>query len=696
ILFVIVLGKLAYVQFVQGSDLQQKAEELRTRDLSVAAKRGTIFDRNGSKLAISVTADSIAANPTEVKKANKAEDTATFLSKVLEMPYDTVYKKITSNNSFVWVKRKADFSVAEEIKMADLPGISIVGETQRFYPKEMLAAHVLGFSGIDNQGLEGIEFSRNDDLSGIAGNITGEYDARNHEIPQASHEYTPAQDGYDLILTIDENIQYFCERELDRLMSSEGAPKRASILMMNPNTGEILAMANRPAYDPNNYQKYDAAALRNMLVSDSYEPGSTFKIFTSAVALEENVVRVSDNFYDPGYVKVGSETIKCWRSYRPHGSQSFAEIIQNSCNPGFVQVGLRIEDKEKGLFYKYIKAFGFGKTTDVELSGEASGIMIKEENLKKINIATISIGQGIAVTPMQMVTGVSAVANGGTLLKPQLVYQVKDKEGNIIKDFAPQPVRQVISQETSSTLLSLLEGVVSKGTASQAYIEGYRVGGKTGTAQKAGAGGYLQGKYIASFLGVAPVDDPQIVCLVMLDEPQGYLYQGGQVAAPVFKTVVEDTLHYLGIVPQFSGNKNNNKKNTEVKKVVVPDLTNVDANKAVKALELIGLKAQTQGSGSIVSSQTPVGFSTVEAGTKVILRLVNPSGNNAKITVPDLTGKRLREATELLGLMGLELSATGNSGEAYDQSPVPGEEVVPGSTVSAKFSETSNTQSSGP
>lgn len=694
IMLLAVLGKLAYVQFVQGSDLQQKAEELRTRDLAVSADRGTIYDRNGSKLAISVTADSIAANPTEVKKAKNAEDTATFLSQTLDLKYEDVLGRITSKSSFVWVKRKADFDKAEIIKAADLDGISIVNETRRYYPKNMLACHVLGFAGIDNDGLEGIEHSYNDALAGVAGRITAEYDAHNQEIQQGKSEYTPAKDGYDIMLTIDENIQYFCERELDRLMAAEGAPKKAAILMMNPNTGEILALAGRPGYDPNNYQQYASSDMRNILVSDSYEPGSTFKIITAAVALEENVVKLSDTFYDPGYIKVGVETIRCWRSHNPHGLQTFPEIIQNSCNPGFVQVGLRIEDKSKGLFYKYIRAFGYGKTCGIDLSGEASGIMIAEENLKRINIATIAIGQGIAVTPIQMVSAVSAVANGGTLLKPQLVYQVKDQEGNIIQDFEVQKVRQVISEETSKTVVGLLEKVVSEGTASKAYIEGYRVGGKTGTAQKAGAGGYIVGKYVASFIGVAPVDDPQIVCLVILDEPSGYLYQGGQVAAPVFKTVVEDTLHYLGVVPEFSKEKNSAGSN-QAKKIELPDFTNVNANNAVKALKILGFEPQTSGSGSVVKSQTPAGNATIKSGTTVLLRLGEVSGSG-KITVPDLTGMRLGESTQLLGCMGLSISAAGNSGEAYEQDPIPGKEVVAGTVISVKFCEPDTAANSGP
>ncbi|MEG1501713.1 MAG: penicillin-binding transpeptidase domain-containing protein, partial [Clostridiales bacterium] len=354
--------------------------------------------------------------------------------------------------------------------------------------------------------------AKNAELSGKAGSIVGEFDSLNREIPQADSVFNPPVDGNDLVLTIDENIQFFCERELDKVMAGEHPPKGASVIMMNPKTGEILAMANRPAYDPNERQKYQSSDFRNFLVNDAYEPGSTFKIITSAVALEEDVVTPESRFYDPGYKIVGSAKINCWRSYNPHGSQSFREVMQNSCNPCFVETGLRIEEKEKGLFYKYIKAFGYGQPTGICLSGESAGLMIKEENLLPVNIGTISIGQGISVTPLQMVSAVSAVVNGGTLLKPQLIRQVKDKDGNIVQDFAPQEVRRVISKETSKTVCSMLESVVTEGTAWRAYVPGYRVGGKTGTAQKPGKGGYLPDKYVVSFLGVVPMDDPQLVC----------------------------------------------------------------------------------------------------------------------------------------------------------------------------------------
>ncbi|MCL2678261.1 MAG: penicillin-binding protein 2, partial [Clostridiales bacterium] len=592
--FVVIFFRLGYIQIVKGSEWQARAANLRTKELSIPATRGVIYDRNGVSLAVSRGTESIAVYPPEIQRSKKAVEIATTLSEILEIPYDKVYAALTSGRAFEWIKRKATFEQAKAIREANLPGIVLIEEPQRYYPQGTLAAHVLGFAGIDNQGLEGIEKYFDNILSGTPGSITIEQDAKGREIPQSVHKFTPAVDGSSIVLTIDATIQYFCERELDGLMASADPPKSASILIMDPKTGEILAMATRPGYDPNNYQLAAAGAYRNPLLSDFYEPGSTFKIITASVALEEGVVALTDRFYDPGYIMVGKQRISCWRSYNPHGSQSFAEVMQNSCNPGFVEVGLRIESKEKGLFYKYISAFGFGEKTGISLSGESAGMMIKENKLITLDLATISIGQSIGVTPLQMVTAVSAVANGGMLLKPQIVRQVLDGDGKVVQDFEVEEVRRVISEETAKTVRELLESVVTDGTGRNAYIAGYRVGGKTGTAQKAGVGGYQQGAYVASFLGMAPVNDPRIVCLVILDEPSGYLYQGGQVAAPVFKAVVEDTLRYLGVASQQPAGSGGQSAQS-VKYVSVPNVSNLSPAAATQVLKAYGFNVQVEG-----------------------------------------------------------------------------------------------------
>ena len=694
ILLGVVFFRLAYVQIVKGDYWSTRAADSRIKEVPVVAQRGIIYDRNMKKLAVSISADSIAASPTAVVKSGQQDKTAATLAEILNMDKNSVLTKITSGRGFEWIKRKATFEQARAVLEADLPGISIVNEPQRFYPKENLAGQLLGFAGIDNQGLEGIEKAFDDILKGTDGSMLSEYDGRNNEVPQTTHRYVPAEDGNSIVLTIDESIQYFCEREIANIMSSPTPPKSVGILIMNPKTGEILAMAQSGAGDPNNRGLYDSSAFRNMLVADSYEPGSTFKIITAATALENNVVTLNDRFYDPGYHMIGSQRIRCWRYYDPHGDQSFAEALRNSCNPAFIQIGLRIEEKEKGLFYKYIRAFGFGQSTNLGLLGESSGIMIKESQLKTIDIATISIGQSIAVTPLQMVTAVSAVANGGTLLKPQIIRQIIDNDGNTVQDFAVEEVRQVISKETSDTMKMLLEEVVAKGTARNAYIEGYRVAGKTGTAQKvAPTGGYADGKYVASFIGFAPANDPQIVALILIDEPSGALYQGGQVAAPVFAAVVGDVLRYLGVPLQVSGDGTQTTSAAVEKKINVPDLTNLSQEAAKQVLSLYGLTYNIKGSGAKITGQSPAVNTEISIGGTVTLQTGTGSD---KIIVPDLTGRRLREAVDILSAMGLKISTEG-SGLVHEQNPRPGSAVSFGSSVKVTFeSEVLNPEVIGP
>jgi stage V sporulation protein D (sporulation-specific penicillin-binding protein) len=506
--FVAVVIKLVVIQFVQGNELQILAEQDRTRGMTVDAARGTIYDANGSKLAISITADSIVANPLTVQQTisdgNSLENTASFLAGALNMDYQKVHDLLSSDQSYVYISRKVDFEVSKLIQYENLPGIQVEEEMQRFYPRGTLAAHVLGAAGIDNQGLWGIEQMMDDYLSGTDGSIVGQYDALNQPLPQAESQFVEPKDGYDVYLTIDENIQYFCERDLAKLMAGENPPKQAGIIIMDPKTGKILAMACTDPYDPNNYYDYPESTWRNMLVSDSYEPGSTFKIVTASTALEEGTVNTNSSFYCPGSITVANATIRCWSNV-PHGSQTLAEAVQNSCNPAFVTIGQSIEAKQEDLFYKYIQAFGYGSTTGVDLNGEATGILQAEENVNAVEVATIAIGQGIAVTPMQMITAVSAVANDGVLLKPQIVSKVMDGS-QLISETEPEVVRQVIAPETAQLLRQLLVGVVTDGSGANAAIEGYTIAGKTGTAQKPGSGGYVDGKYVASFVGMVPAE----------------------------------------------------------------------------------------------------------------------------------------------------------------------------------------------
>ncbi|MCL1817158.1 MAG: penicillin-binding transpeptidase domain-containing protein, partial [Clostridiales bacterium] len=381
-----------------------------------------------------------------------------------------------------------------------------------------------------------------------------------------------------------------------------------------------------------------------------------------------------------GSVQIYDSKISCWRNYNPHGSQSFTEAIQNSCNPALIAIGQSLEAKEKGLFYKYIRAFGFGTPSGVDLPGEAAGLMQADDKVGPVGLATVSIGQGISVTPIQMICAVSAVANGGKLLKPQIVYQLKDGEA-IVRGFQPQQVRQVISAETAAILRDVLEEVVIGGTGRQAYIEGYRVGGKTGTAQKPGPGGYIDGKYVASFIGMAPVNDPQVVCLVFVDEPVYGYHQGSMAAAPVFKAVMEDTMRYLGVVPQITA------KDAEEDRwdmlVQMPDLRGLNSEAARDLLLHSGLKTEILGAGTMVYSQMPAAFTMVEVGSTVSIFVELDCGE--QLIVPDLRGKRLSAAAEILTAHGLKLSAEGTGGPVYEQDPPPGTPIAAGATVKVKF-----------
>ncbi|NLF80048.1 MAG: PASTA domain-containing protein [Clostridia bacterium] len=693
-LFLVVV-KLMVIQFFQGATLQAKAEEDRTRDMSVDAARGTIYDCNGDKLALSITADSIAVRPPEITALPKAErkaaaeKTAAFLAETLELDYDDVYDKVTSDQYYVYIKRKVDFELAQKIREADLPGVEIEEETQRYYPKGSLAAHVLGFAGIDNQGLEGVELTLDDWLSGSAGRIVGQYDANNNPIPQAEYEYIPPDNGFDTYLTINENIQYFCERDLANLMAGETPPKNAGIIIMQPKTGNILAMAVANTYDPNNFNDYPAAARRNFLISDSYEPGSVFKIVTLSAALEEGTVNSGSSFYCPGYVNVAGSRIGCWSTV-PHGSQNLAEAVQHSCNPAFVAIGQSIESKEKGLFYKYIKAFGLGAQTGVALSGEAKGILQDESVVNQVEIATISIGQGIAVTPLQMITAACAVANDGVLVKPQIVSRVIDGD-TVVYEQKTEEVRQIISAETAQTLRQLLVGVVTGGSGTKAAIEGYTIAGKTGTAQKAAGGGYAQGKYVASFLGMVPAEDPELVCLVIVDEPGGLFY-GSQVAAPIFQSVISDTLRYLNIPPRADAD-DGIAASQDNATVTVANVVNLPVATAIATLQKLDLNVKLSGSGSIVTAQQPAANSLARAGSTVLLT-VSAGGNEHDdlVTVPDLRGYRFAETANILSVLGLSLEADG-SGVAYAQSPDYGQRVRSGSTIKVWFDEANTVNS---
>lgn len=679
--FFLLAGRLAWLQLVKGEELRRRALEARMRDVPVEARRGTICDRHGRELAVSVSVESCYAFPPQVKKP---KETAARLAPLLKMDEARLEALLTQQQAFVWLKRKLEPEVTREIKALRLPGIGFVEESRRFYPQHTLAAHVLGYVGIDNQGLGGVEYALEKELQGERGRIVIEHDALGRAVPDALHYYIPAQQGHDVLLTIDQTVQYFVERELDKIVATY-QPRYAVIIVMDPRTGEILGMGSRPTFDPAQYQEVASEVRdRNPAVWYNYEPGSTFKIVTLAAALEEHVVNENSRFFDPGYIKVADRWIRCWYD-GGHGSQTLAEVVQNSCNPGFIQIAL---DLGRERFYKYVRAFGFGHPTGVGLPGEAEGLLIPEEKATNLNVATMAIGQSIAVTPLQLLSAVAAVANGGVLMRPQIVKVIRSRDGKVLHESHPEAVRQVISRETARQVTALLEGVIVKGTGRNAFLETYRAAGKTGTAQVVGAGGgYVQGRYVSSFVGFAPVQDPRVAILVMVAEPQGGVYYGSIVAAPAFKAVARDVLRYLG-VPEEVGLERPRQvwPPPEVREEVeVPQVVNMAPEEARRLLAQAGLGVRVRGEGNVVSLQMPVGGVKVLKGTAVVLELGPRARDGAgEVTLPDLTGLSIKEVGRLLEQMQLQLEAEG-SGVAVRQSIPPGQRVPRGTTVHVEF-----------
>ncbi len=674
--------RIFWLQFVRGTELSEKAMQNRMRDVPVESKRGIIYDRNGQELAISISSDSVYAIPAEVLASGQEEIIAQKLAEVLDMDQAALLERISKRSSFEWVKRQIEPDKSAIIRDMDLPGIDMTEESRRYYPKGTLASHVLGIAGMDNAGLEGIDYYYNDLVGGTPGRIVIEHDAANRPIPEATHKYIAPVDGANLILTIDETIQYITERELDKVFKERQA-KAATAIVMDPATGEILALANRPTFDPNKYGDYPDKNRRNWSINDAYEPGSTMKITTAAMALEEKIVDENTRFYCPGYIKVGKETIGC-PNRRAHGDQTFSEIVENSCNVGFVQVGL-----ELGLtrYFNYVEKFGFGKVTGIDLPGEAAGILVNKANAKQIDLGTMSMGQANAVTPIQLLNAVAAVANNGQRMQPHLVKQVLSNEGEIIRENQPIMVQQVVSENTADRLCLILEGEVVNGTGKNAYLEGYRCAGKTGTAQKiAPTGGYMTNEYVASFIGFAPANKPRLVCLVAVDAPQGYPYYGGWVAAPAFREIIRDSLRYLE-EPMYESKSNDSPKAAEKREqVIAPDVVNLTLAEAISTIKYRGLETKVAGTGNIVWQQTPMAGSKINKGSQVIIKMspFDEENNTGEVTVPDLQGKSMKEVASILAGLGLHLIPEGY-GLAYEQIPEAGKVITAGSSLKVKF-----------
>jgi len=617
LIFAVIEVRLGYVQFVLGGQLTSLAKDLWSRNIPFEPKRGEIVDRNGEKLATNVSAPSVFIIPRQVE--NPAE-TAQKLASVLNMPTEKAYQYVTKKEMIVRVHpegRKISDEKAQEIRSLNLKGVYIAEDSKRYYPFNSLLAHVLGFTGIDNQGLSGLELYYDRQLKGQKGYVKFYSDAKGKRMPNEVEEYMPPVDGLNLKLTIDAKIQSIIERELD-IAESKYNPDGIIAIAMNPNNGEILGMASRPTFDPTKYQHVDPKVYnRNLPIWSTYEPGSTFKIITLAAALEEKKVDLyREHFYDPGYVKVAGATLRCWKK-GGHGDQTFLEVVQNSCNPGFVELGQRLGTS---TLFEYIKKFGFGEKTGIDLAGEGSGILFQESQVGPVELATTAFGQGVSVTPIQQVAAVSAAINGGVLYTPNIAKEWIDPDtGDVVSRKTPEAKRRVISEETSKQIRAALESVVAKGTGRGAFVEGYRVGGKTGTAQKAApGGGYLTNNHIVSFIGFAPADNPQIVVYVAVDNPKGTVQFGGVVAAPIVGTIIKDSLRQLGVKPRT---KQMEKKETwlDEKFVTVPDVLGL--SKQELAEQFVNLKLDVNGDGKVVVQQSPKAGVKVKEGSTVRILL---------------------------------------------------------------------------
>lgn len=714
--FALLILRTAWHQLVRGEELSRAALEQQTSDNTVSAKRGKIYDRNFKVLASNVSVETISITPENLRKSIEnsglsVNTVANEFARILNLKSEDVSNKINKKSGFEYIKKKTEKSEADELRNYidgnKLSGVSFVEDVKRYYPYNNLASHVIGFVGDDNQGLEGIESVYNDKLSGVPGRVVTTRETAGIESGSNYESYIEAQDGYSVVLTIDEVIQSYVEKHLESARVTNKLEEGAAAIVMDVNTGDVLAMATKPDYDLNSpfeiteaiedkypgvkeelkgldgteyltrFNEIIQVVRRNKAVVDSYEPGSTFKAVVASMAIETGACTLDDVFTCGGSLKVLTETIHC-ANRSGHGTQKFAEAVQNSCNPAFIMIGQKIG---KEAFLKGSRAFGFFEKTGIELPGETEGVGFSEGNFSDVDLATSAFGQSITVTPLQMITAVSVVANGGTLYKPHLVREIVNSDNIVIEQKQPETVRQVISEETSKTMCSILESVVSKGGGKNAYLAGYRIAGKTGTSEKIPRGNQ---KYVASFIGFAPADNPKVACLVILDQPAaGMQYYGGVIAAPVVKNILEETLQYLGVEPKYSDDEKQYAENE------IPDVSGRTIDEAEKLLKESGFSIRVKGNGKNVTDQLPKAHVRLAKGGTVV---VYTDGTRAErsITVPSVKGMGAAEAAASLSNAGLNVKVKGVSGTGAavcsGQSPASGTVVEPGTIVAIDFS----------
>lgn len=724
ILLILVLGfgaavlRLTYLTTVQSSELQESAVDLQLADTTVSAKRGTIYDANGNVLAESASVWQVVMSPVNFKNDKQRQAAAKGLSEIFDLEYNDVLDDTKQQSHYVVVKRRIESDEREKVlelidtlkKDYSCSGvIQLLDDYKRYYPKNSLASSVIGFTGSDDQGLEGIEYEYDSYLSGTPGRIITAQNARGTDMPFRYEQNVESEDGNNVYLTIDETIQSICEKYMQKGVEDNNVLNKGVCIAMDVNTGAILAMVTTDGYDLNNPYELSAkdkkkikstpkkkqaeaesAALSNMwrnkAVADTYMPGSVFKMCVASAALEENLVNEKTSFTCTGSISVEGETIHC-SNISGHGTQNFVEVISNSCNPAFIQIGQMLG---AGKFRQYYQGFGFSDKTGIDLPGEAEDSFWKEGKMGGVDLAVASFGQNFTITPIQMITACAAVSNGGYVVQPHVVSKITDSKGNVIKTVDKKIKRQVISDDTSKKMNEYLEYNTERQGAAAGYISGYKVAGKTGTTEKRGVTkveSSFSEDYISSFCGYAPADDPQIAMLVFFDTPDGDAYYGSQVSSPVFINIMSEVLPYLDVKTSYTDEE------LGYVDASAGDYTGVSVDEAKTAVEADGFTATVKGNGSTVISQIPTVSSGLQKGGSIVL-YTDSDSQSETVSVPSLIGLSPDEVNDVASAYGLNVSfsgATTSSGTSSSQNIEAGTSVSPGTVITVSFADSSST-----
>lgn len=724
ILLILVLGfgaavlRLTYLTTVQSSELQESAVDLQLADTTVSAKRGTIYDANGNVLAESASVWQVVMSPVNFKNDKQRQAAAKGLSEIFDLEYNDVLDDTKQQSHYVVVKRRIESDEREKVlelidtlkKDYSCSGvIQLLDDYKRYYPKNSLASSVIGFTGSDDQGLEGIEYEYDSYLSGTPGRIITAQNARGTDMPFRYEQNVESEDGNNVYLTIDETIQSICEKYMQKGVEDNNVLNKGVCIAMDVNTGAILAMVTTDGYDLNNPYELSAkdkkkikstskkkqaeaesAALSNMwrnkAVADTYMPGSVFKMCVASAALEENLVNEKTSFTCTGSISVEGETIHC-SNISGHGTQNFVEVISNSCNPAFIQIGQMLG---AGKFRQYYQGFGFSDKTGIDLPGEAEDSFWKEGKMGGVDLAVASFGQNFTITPIQMITACAAVSNGGYVVQPHVVSKITDSKGNVIKTVDKKIKRQVISDDTSKKMKEYLEYNTERQGAAAGYISGYKVAGKTGTTEKRGVTKFessFSEDYISSFCGYAPADDPQIAMLVFFDTPDGDAYYGSQVSSPVFINIMSEVLPYLDVKTSYTDEE------LGYVDASAGDYTGVSVDEAKTAVEADGFTATVKGNGSTVISQIPTVSSGLQKGGSIVL-YTDSDSQSETVSVPSLIGLSPDEVNDVASAYGLNVSfsgATTSSGTSSSQNIEAGTSVSPGTVITVSFADSSST-----